>query len=209
MKNLNLLFASAALIFAANVNAQDFNDVNFASHTLAVDVPEIALLDIYDVANTGEATNVNLDMIPTVNQEAGLYTFAGVNYTGLYLNYTSVVADAANASGFDLDRTINVMLSGQMPGSVDLVITPVDPVLGSANGGTVASAGTKAATSVKLGVTNPLDTDVPLVNSIESVYTGDGAFGVALTYTLEQNGNFAAYNAGTYDSTITYTLTDL
>jgi hypothetical protein len=47
-----------------------------------------------------------------------------------------------------------------------------------------------------------------LVNSIESVYTGDEAYGVKLTYSLEQNGNFAGYQAGFYQATIRYTLSD-
>jgi hypothetical protein len=70
-----------------------------------VNVPEVALIDIYD-SNTGtEAATVVFNMANAtqtgVNREAGLYAFSALSYTNLYLNYTSVVA-TANGSGYDL-----------------------------------------------------------------------------------------------------------
>jgi hypothetical protein len=47
------------------------------------------------------------------------------------LNYTSVVATAANGSGYDLTRQINVQLEAgsTFPASLDLRITPVAPAI--------------------------------------------------------------------------------
>jgi hypothetical protein len=214
MKKINLLLVTVAALFACNANAQDNSDVNIASHVLNVNVPEVALIDIYD-SNTGtEAATVVFNMANAtqtgVNREAGLYAFSALSYTNLYLNYTSVVATAANGSGYDLTRQINVQLEAgsTFPASLDLRITPVAPSI-IANGGTTDSAGTVTAAGVALGVTNAIGVDALLVTSIESVYTGDLARGVKLTYTLEQNGNFALYRAGDYNATIKYTLTDI
>lgn len=212
MKKLNLSIAAAMLISAYSLTAQDNNDTNVATHQLDVNVPELAILDIYD-ANTGfEAGPIQFDMtnvsLVGTNAEAGLYAFQDINYQNLYLNYTSVTGQAG--SGFDVTRQIDVQFEpgSTFPGNLDLRITPEAPVI-IANGGTVNSAGIVTPGGVALGATTPIGTDAMLVNSIESVYTGDESFGVELTYTLEQNGNFAGYQAGLYQATLRYTLSDL
>lgn len=213
MKKSGLMIALFSTLIVGKTVAQDNDDINMASHLLDINVPEVALLDIHD-ANTGfEAGPILFDMTDVTlvgsNAEAGLYAFDDVSYSKLYLNYTSVVAASANSSGFDLNRQINVQLApgSTLPGNLDLRITPEVPVV-IADGGTVNSAGTVTAGGVALGVSTAVGADALLVNSIESVYTGDEAYGVKLTYTLEQNGNFASYNAGSYQATVMYTLTD-
>ncbi|MGO4911753.1 hypothetical protein [Leeuwenhoekiella sp. W20_SRS_FM14] len=214
MKNLKNYLVCAAVAGFQFVNAQDNNDTNIASHILNVDVPEVALLDIFDANTNTEAAAILFDMsdatVSGINAEAGLYDFQALSYTNLYLNYTSVVAGASNANGYDLTRKINVRFEtgSTFPGNLDLRITPDAPVIVT-DGGTVDSAGTVVATGVALGKTVPVGTDALLVDSIESVYTGDDNQGVKLTYTVEQNGNFASFKAGSYQSTIVYTLTDL
>ncbi|AOW20493.1 hypothetical protein [Urechidicola croceus] len=211
MKKIKLFIGMAAIAFIQNVNAQDNNDTNFATHVLDVNVPEVAMLDIHD-ANTGfEAGPIMFDMTDVsligTNAEAGLYAFQDMTYDNLYLNYTSVVGAAPT---YDTTRQIDVRFeSGStFPGSLDLRITPEAPIV-VANGGTANSAGTITAGGVALGVSTAIGTDALLVNSIESVYTGDQNNGVKLAYSLEQNGNFAGYQAGTYQATIRYTLSDL
>ncbi|MCM4156442.1 hypothetical protein [Gramella sp. AN32] len=213
MKNVKLLFVALTIVLSQSLSAQDNDDTNIATHILDVNVPEVALLDIFD-ANTGtEAAAIMFDMtnvtLSGTNAEAGLYAFQDVSYSDLYLNYTSVVAGAANVSGYDLDRKINVQFEAgsTFPGNLDLRIMPEAPVI-VVDGGTADSAGTVMPGGVALGATTPIGTDALLVDSIESVYTGDENYGVRLTYTLEQNGNFAGYYAGTYQSTVKYTLTD-
>lgn len=213
MKSVKLFTVLLGVICFNQVNAQDNDDINVASHVLDMNVPEVALLDIYD-ANTGfEAGPILFDMtdvtLSGINAEAGLYAFQDISYSNLYLNYTSVVASAVNTQSFDLTRQINVKFEAgsTFPSNLDLRITPEQPVI-VADGGTVDSAGSVMPGGVALGATIPVDQDALLVDSIESVYTGDEANGVKLDYTLEQNGNFASYNAGTYQATLVYTLTD-
>lgn len=212
MKKTNLFFAIILAFFAQSALAQDNNDSNIASHQLDVNVPEVALLDIFD-ANTGfEAAAIIMDMtnvsLVGSNAEAGLYAFQDMSYGNLYLNYTSVTG--ASGSGFDVTRQIDVQFEAgsTFPASLDLRITPEAPVI-VANGGSADSAGAITAGGVALGSTTPIGIDALLVSSIESVYTGDENFGVKLTYTLEQNGNFSGYQAGLYQATIRYTLSDL
>lgn len=212
MKKTNLFFAAVLALFAQTAFAQDNNDNNIASHQLDVNVPEVALLDIFD-ANTGfEAGAIMMDMtnvsLVGSNAEGGLYAFQDMSYGNLYLNYTSVTGQSG--SGFDVTRQIDVQFEAgsTFPSSLDLRITPEAPVV-IANGGSADSAGSITAGGVALGATTPVGTDALLVSSIESVYTGDENYGVKLTYTLEQSGNFSGYKAGLYQATIRYTLSDL
>ncbi|MDO6812070.1 hypothetical protein [Tenacibaculum soleae] len=212
MKKVNLFMIALALAFTTQKTvAQDNNDTNQATHQLDVNVPELALIDIWDANEGAEAATILMDManvtLVGTNAEAGLYAFQDMDYQNLYLNYTSVTG--AGGSGFDVTRQIDVQFEAgsTFPGSLDLRITPEAPLV-VVNGGTVDSAGTVTAGGVALGATTPIGTDVLLVNSIESVYTGDETQGVKLAYTLEQNGNFAGYQAGSYSAVIRYTLSD-
>ncbi|SHJ57056.1 hypothetical protein [Pseudozobellia thermophila] len=192
--------------------SQDNNDTNVATHPLNVSIPEVALIDVYD-NNTGlEAAAIDFDLADATsggtNSEAGLYNFQDLEYTDLWINYTSVTG--AGGSGFDVSRQIDVQMEAgsTFPSSFDLRITPEAPVI-VANGGTVDSAGTVTTGGVALGTTTAIGTNATLVSGIESVYTGDETQGVRLTYSLEQNGNFAGYEAGVYTATLRYTLSDL
>ncbi|MEQ6122525.1 hypothetical protein [Reichenbachiella sp. MALMAid0571] len=212
MKTLKLIFAVAVVFGFQNLSAQDNNDTNEASHSLTVDVPEVAIIDIFDAATGTEAgpITMNMDNVTKVannNSEAGLYAFGDERYSSLYLNYTSVVGAAGTT--FDQTRTIDVKLENgsELPGSVDFVITPsaaaIDPM-----GGDASSRGT-IKPAAKFGVTTPINTSVVLVENIKSIYSGDGAKGVQLEYSLEQNGNFSAYQADTYTASVLYTISDL
>lgn len=211
MKKINLFTAMLAFVLVQNVSAQDNNDTNVATHGLNVNVPEVAMLDIWDSNTSMEAATILFDMANVtqigINAEAGLYAFQDIDYTGLYLNYTSVTG--AGGSGFDVSRQIDVQFEpgSTFPGNLDLRITPQAPVIVN-DGGTAASAGDITSGGVALGATTPIGTDALLVEGIESVYTGDENQGVELAYTLEQNGNFAGYQAGFYTAILRYTLSD-
>lgn len=212
MKKLTFAMAITLAFAAQMAVAQDNNDSNTASHSMDVNVSEVAILDIHD-ANTGfEAGPIVFDManvtLAGTNAEAGMYAFQDMSYTDLYLNYTSVTGQSG--SGYDVTRQIDVQMEpgSTFPANLDLRITPETPIIVS-NGGTANSAGTVTTGGVALGTSTPIGTDGLLVSSIESVYTGDESNGVRLTYTLEQNGNFASYQAGLYQATLRYTLSDL
>ena len=211
------IFCALAIIMGLFLNqklsAQGANnDSDNGSHVLRINIPEVALLDIWDVNTGAEAQDITLDVRQSDNvngnSEAGIYDFASVEYSGLYLNYSSVVG--AGNGAYNTTRSIHVQLlpGGTFPESLDLRIKPFAPNI-IANGGTPASAGTVISSGVALGKTTPMGTDAMLVSNIGSVYTGDQQNGVALTYSLEQNGNFSANQSGLYTATVQYTLSDL
>ena len=202
------VFALAPNLFAQGEGA----DGRVGSHGLIINVPEIALLDVYDLNTGSEAQDITLNVAQATSGngalEAGAYDFSSATYSGLYLNYSSVVG---NGSGtYDSSRSIYAQLlpGSNFPESLDLRITPSAPTV-TANGGTPVSAGTVISQGILLGKTTPIGTDALLVNNIGSVYTGDQQNGIGLTYSLEQNGDFSASQAGYYTSTVVYTLTDL
>ena len=217
MKQFKLLSIALLVLGAQNAMAQtpDSNDTNTDTHLLNITVAEAAILDVYNSATTEEANQAPIvfDTGAGATQgadEAGLYNFSDIPVNNdLYLNYTSVV----NASGTDTSRSINVdFQGGTFPGGLKLRITPEAPAIEDPNAGTVGAGGS-AGDSVTAGITLNDEsianaTGVDIVTGVKSVYTGDGEYGVRLTYSLEQDGNFADYLASTYSTTVLYTLTD-
>ncbi|WP_339919828.1 hypothetical protein [uncultured Flavobacterium sp.] len=201
MKNLNVLFAVLIVGTFQTLSAQDFNDQASASHSLSYVVPQIAILDIFDTnGNIHEPSFILLNADHGTATEAGTYDFTTMDYNSLFINYTSVVPAAAA----DLNH-IDVSVSGTLPSGANLRITPQQPVIVA--GGGDASKGV----SVTGGVIFNNDNLAPktLVNTIGSVYTGDGAHGVQLNYALEQVGEFTDFKAGTYNADVTYTISNI
>lgn len=203
-----LLLITMLTLFSHKVKAQDNDDTNTDQHTLEVMVQEVALLDIWDasLATPADVGTIQFDMSEATtigtNSEAGLYDFAALEYTDLYLNYTSVVSAA------EPTRSISVRFDGgTFPGGVRLVITPEDSTVENPDNGTPGTIDT--ANPIKLGA-NDIVTGAAqnIVTQIESVYTGDEANGVRLKYEIEQFGSFANYTAGNYSTQLVYTLSD-
>lgn len=210
MKKINLLtMAFLALGFQNAMAQSDNDDTNIDQHELQVLVQEVALLDIWD-ASLGTPADVGIiafDMADATtigtNSEAGLYDFSALEYNDLWLNYTSVV------SASEPTRNISVRFSGgSFPNGVKLAITPMESTVEDPNNGTPGTI--DSATPIKLG-SNDIVTGAAqnIVSQIESVYTGDEAFGVRLKYTIEQFGSFSNYIAGNYSTQVVYTLSDL
>ena len=126
MKKINLLTMALLALGAQNAIAQaDNDDTNVDQHELQVQVQEVALLDIWDasLATPADVGVIAFDMADATtvgaNAEAGLYDFTALEYTDLWLNYTSVVSAA------EPTRNISVRFNGgSFPGGVQLVITP-------------------------------------------------------------------------------------
>lgn len=210
MKKINLLTMAFLALGFQNAMAQaDNDDTNVDQHELQVLVQEVALLDIWD-ASLGTPADVGIiafDMADATtigtNAEAGLYDFTALEYNDLWLNYTSVVSAA------EPTRNISVrFLGGSFPGGVKLAITPEESTVEDPNNGTPGTI--DSAAPIKLG-SNDIVTGAAqnIVTQIESVYTGDEAFGVRLKYTIEQFGSFSNYIAGNYSTQVVYTLSDL
>ncbi|SHJ96692.1 hypothetical protein SAMN04487911_1811 [Arenibacter nanhaiticus] len=202
-KSIFIIFLVSYLPF---LSAQ--NDRSSASHNINITIPEIALLDIYNGQTGSNVDVVNLNVSNDNNTEAGQYNLTNVSYGDIWLNYTSVVGDEAN--GYQPSREITVQLEPEssFPAGLDLRVTAETPRIVQ-GGGSETSGGNVTPGGVALGSSNAAGVEVTLVKDIKSVYTGDGANGVRLTYTLEQKDNFSLVQAGNYQAVIRFMLTDL
>ena len=182
-----LILATLVLFGFAQANAQDTNS---DSHTLTVDIPEVALLDI----EGGTAITLS----PAAPTEAGLpIDFTSDTDNSLWLNYSSIIGSTTEPT-----RKVTAALTGTLPTGANLkVAVAADAGSGAGNVGTEAGTVTFAA----------LATNYDIVTNVRSCYTGTGTSkGHQLTYSLtEDSGNYGALDFDTdYTVTITYTLSD-
>ncbi|MFP3599054.1 hypothetical protein [Chryseobacterium sp. SIMBA_029] len=191
MKNFKfpLSLSLIALAVSAGMNAQDTNTDN---HTIAITIPEVALVDIEPAATK----NITLGF--TAPTEAGLPILPSASNTTLWLNYSSIKSVA------DPTRNVSVKLNAIIPG-IDIHVT--------AAAATGAGGGTLGTPSAQLTLSA---VDQTIVSGIGSAYTGNGANnGHNLTYALAAGsgpGGVAAYAdlqaSTTTVATVTYTISD-
>ncbi|SHJ84514.1 hypothetical protein SAMN04487911_14412 [Arenibacter nanhaiticus] len=224
MKSLKLLTALFAITSLTALHAQDTNE---AGHAMEINISEVALLDIYDENEGSEAGTITFELDNSSITEAGLYDMSGATYTGLWLNYTSLIAEGKGNNsnngngkgkgkgkgkgGSSKDsRNISVQMekNSEFPEGLDLVITSSQSSF-VPNGGDADSRGEFVSGGVALGATTKIGKNITLIEGIKSVYTGDGAKGFQLTYTLNQTDNFSLVKAGNYTATLKYTLSEL
>ena len=182
------LFISG-LVFAA----PEGDDNGSASHSVSINIPTIALVDVESV-NGGEAGVINLS--PTVSSlEAGeAVDFGTASNSDLWLNYTSVVEGSSST------RQITVELDNEnkLPDGVSLLVSA---------GGISSGKGKKG--SPESGKVIISKTAKNLITGIGSCYTESGANkGHRLTYELSlDSDDYEDLIADTYDVEITYTIT--
>lgn len=185
MRKLSLLVSILGLSIGAY--AQDSKTDN---HTITVNIPEVALLDI----ETAGTRNFTIDFeAPT---EAGLALKTMSNNTDLWLNWSSIVTDGA---GTDPSRAIKVKMNATITG-LDIKVQP-----GSITSDGEGTKGTIVGSALTLSTT-----DQDLVTAIGSCYTGSGSSkGSNLTYSFAPtSGGYADLKKTNTTLTITYTLTD-
>ncbi|MGH2624128.1 MAG: hypothetical protein ACRDE7_10715 [Sphingobacterium sp.] len=179
------LLLGVALMFSATAYGQDSNTDN---HTVAVTIPEVALVDIEPAADK----NITLGFTPPT--EAGEPVTAEEENSTLWLNYSSI------KSTTDATRNVSVRLSTLIPG-VDLQVTAA----------TVSGIGegTFGTPSAQLTLS---ETDQTIISGIGSAYTGNGSTnGHNLTYAISSGtvGDYADLEASTSPvTTVTYTISD-
>ncbi|AQX84191.1 hypothetical protein OZ664_10110 [Elizabethkingia sp. HX WHF] len=191
MKKLNYPLALSIVLIAvsANVKAQD---KNFDSHSIAITIPKVALVDIEPAASK------NLTLAFTAPTEAGQPLTAPTPNSTLWLNYSSIKSQA------DTTRNVTVKLTALVPG-VDIKVT--------AAAATGSGGGTLGTPSAQLILSAA---DQTIITGIGSAYTGDGANnGHNLTYALNYGsaaGSVASYSdldaTATATATVTYTISD-
>ncbi len=182
------LFISG-LVFAGN---EGDSDNNSASHSVSINIPTIALVDVE--SGEGEAGVINLS--PSVSSlEAGeAVDFGTASNSDLWLNYTSVV-DGANST-----RQITVELDNEnkLPDGVSLLVSAGGITSGNGKKGSAVNGKVKIERTAK-----------NLVTGIGSCYTETGVNkGHQLTYELSLDSeDYEDLIADTYDVEITYTIT--
>lgn len=189
MKNLKLSLFLVAIAISANLSAQDTNKDD---HTIAITIPEVAIVDIEPAATK----NITLGFTAPI--EAGLPITPNASNTTLWLNYSSIKSVA------DPTRNVSVKLNALIPG-IDIHVT--------AAGATGAGGGALGTPAAQLTLSAA---DQTIVSEIGSAYTGNGANnGHNLTYALAAGsgpGGIAAYAdlqaSATTLATVIYTISD-
>jgi hypothetical protein len=179
MKKVSLLFL--VMVIGLTSFAQDSET---ASHTLTINVPEVAIIDL----ESSGTTNVSLSFIAPTEAGEGI---VGESNSDLWLNYSSIKSTA------NPTRTISVQVNQTVPGA-DIKLSA------AAHSGT--GKGTYGTPAGELTLTTSAQT---LLNSIGSCYTGDGVSnGHNLTYSLVVGSDYSDLEKVTEPVTVTYTISN-
>jgi len=196
---LQKLFFAAVIVLSANA-ALAQNDTNEDFHTVTINIPEVALLDLE--SDSGK----NITLAGTIgtnlagNSEAGLpIDFSTATDATIWINYSSIVGSS------EPSRKVSVQITdGAVPTGLKLTVLASDDA--GNGGGTMGNA-----TAIVTLTGSPQD----IITGVESAYTGDGANnGHNLTYQLDYATDAATdYASLDFDESdvleITYTLSDL
>jgi hypothetical protein len=187
MKKLSVIIAT--VLFSFGVANAEGNDTNEASHGVNITIPTVALVDVEGV--DGEATTINLAPDVTSLEAGAAVNFSDATDNSLWLNYTSIIASDQD------ERNITAEIENTLPAGISLNLSAGGISTGNGNLGT--SAGTITLTT----------SGKNLVTGIGSGYTESGfEKGHQLTYSLDMdNESYAALASGSYNVTVTYTIT--
>jgi hypothetical protein len=189
----NLLFASVIVLSANASFAQD--DTFEASHTVAINIQEVALLDLEVASGT---TAITLE--GTAPTEAGLpMTFENANNSDIWINYSSIL-------GKKTSRSVTVSITdGDVPAGLNLTVLAA----GDAGKG-AGTMGTAKSSAIILS-----KTAADIITGVGSAYTGDkSGSGHKLTYQLayatDAKTDYKSLDLDNSDIlTITYTLSEI
>jgi len=190
------LIAACLLGLSCFTNGLFAQDGNTATHQLSVEVPEVAIIDVEPEGTT----TVNLSFTQPAEAGNPITVSATDVKDALWLNYSSIVTDAAGA---DPTRNISVKISPVLPG-IDLSVQAA-----TYSGSGAGTFGTPGASALVLTAA-----DQNIITGIGSAYTGNGANnGHNLTYSATVGAAANSYqnlvsNAGSNTTTVTYTISD-
>jgi hypothetical protein len=184
MKRKLITLAMIGLATVVTTQAQDDKDDN---HTVQINIPEVALLDLEGASGTAVTLSV---AAPT---EAGLAVdFSDAKDSSVWINYSSIVGSTTEPT-----RKVSVKITnGAVPGGMLLKVTAAAD---AGNGdGTVGSAA---------GQINLNTSDQDFITGIGSCFTGDGANnGHNLYYALELDPTAGSYANIDFDDATTLTI---
>lgn len=187
MKKLSVIIA--AVLFSFGVANAVGDDTKTASHYVNINIPTVALVDVEGA--DGEATTINLAPDVTSLEAGSAVDFAAATDNSLWLNYTSIIASDQD------ERNITAEIEGTLPTGVSLNLLADGVSTGNGNLGDSGSTITLTTSGQDL------------VTGIGSGYTESGfEKGHQLTYSLDMdNASYADLASGSYNVTVTYTIT--
>ncbi|MCT4700004.1 hypothetical protein [Tenacibaculum haliotis] len=184
-------------------NAVELPGDNVTTHTVTVDLPSIAIIDVHSVAATGtptgEVSDITFSIAATDVNEAGLFmNVANIPSAKVRVNHTYVPTVASS------DTVITVELDAAIPGFNLNLKSGVD------SGAMVGEPGDLVILDLPMVPT----TAVTVRNGILASYTLDGPTnGTELEYYLTEDtttfGGLDASGTGVMQSTLTYTISAL
>ena len=181
------LLITVIAFFASALNLVVLADSNEGSHSISIEIPEVALLDL-------EGTT-SITLAPTEPTEAGeALDFSTATDNNVWVNYSSIVATGNT-------RTVTAAItSGSVPTGMNLKVTA-----GSFSGSGKGTHGSSASQITLSG------SEQNVITGIGSCYTGNGSSnGHNLTYQLDLVApeNYADLVQANTSITVTYTLTE-
>ncbi len=187
MKKASLLFSFVAVFGISSLYAQ--GDSESQTHTVAISIPNIAILDIETTAD--EDVTFNLD---ATGLEAGEEFVIDEENADLWINYTSILGASGNQRSITVEST-------SVPSITGLTLKVIASSHSGNGGGTI---GTPTA------VVTPSLVPTNVITGIGSAFTGNGnSNGHNLTYYLDFTGDFSDLNATAIPViAMTYTITD-
>ena len=182
----------AALLTTVAATTSFGQDTKKADHTIAITIPEVAILDLESSGSSNAIT-----LAATAPTEAGnALDFSTAKNTDLWINYSSIIGSTSEAT-----RVVTAAVtSGTIPSGVDVKVTAAaDAAGGAGTVGTTAGEITLSATPTNV------------ITGVGSCYTGNGpSKGHNLTYVMSlKSGSYGSLDfdkSGTV--TVTYTLSD-
>ncbi|PCI03735.1 MAG: hypothetical protein COB81_03325 [Flavobacteriaceae bacterium] len=191
LRNTPILFI---LVFSiGTLVAQDTDE---ETHTVSINVTEIALLDLE--SQTGTAISLN----GTAPTEAGNKVAFNASNHNIWINYSSI---CSSGNGNQNTREITVQITdGDVPDGLELKVVATE-VAGLGDG----AMGDAEENALVLSTQNAQT----IIDDIGNAYTGNGpSKGHNLTYTLTKNSDADSYASLNFNQsqtiTITYTLSD-
>ncbi len=192
MKKLTFILAAFFVFGVSNlVKAQDNDDTDDA-HTVTVNVPDFAILDI----ETVDAKDVTLSFSETGLEAGSKIDFTSVTNNDTWLNYSALTDKTDDAWN---ERTVNVAwgTDDEIPG-MSLYVKVGAITTGTGNKGELESTD-----PVKIS-----STSTNVIKGIGSCYTETGSSkGHQLTYSLVVD-DYSLIEAGNHAVTVTYTISD-
>ena len=198
-----VLFLSGLSMAKVVTPAGDNDDKDNAQHSVTVNVPTVALVDVENAEGSEADITLSFNEDDLVTEAGSKLVFKDVTNNNLYLQYTSIIRK-------NKSQSITAELqNSNIPSGMNLQVSTAAAVKNTGTEkGTTGTGNTDYQTLETVSGNN--GSAKTLVSGIGTCYTGTGgAYGHQLTYRLTIDDTDAAYNnltADSYETTVVYTI---